>query len=155
MDNRKITRTEFDKLSLDELCERARKSNDDNLVKVLTRDGLVDEAIESLKDRDFGTATNISALLLDDFHNYYTFDGTDMQKPITTKSDIEWIFNITECSCEEITRVITILENALDMLIDRDIEDDNLIAEAKQTYLEKLGTSAEELAHFGIDWENM
>lgn len=62
---------------------------------------------------------------------------------------------ITQHSNENVARIVTILNNALEMLIDRDIEEDNLIAEAKQIYLDELGTTREELIALGIDWDNM
>ncbi len=153
MNERKISRKEFEKLTLEELINRARGFND--YVEIFSREELIAMAIELLQEREFGKANTITIVLEDCFGSYYFYNGASSPKAIVDKSDLEDVYEIIEYSNEDVSRITTILSNALEMLIDRDIEEDNLIAEAKQTYLDELGTTREELIALGIDWDNM
>jgi len=153
MNERRISRKEFEESTLEELINRARGFDD--YVEIFSREELIAMAVEFLQEREFGKANTITIVLEDCFGSYYFYNGASSPKAISDKSDLADVYEIIEHSNEDVARIVTILSNALEMLIDRDIEEDNLVAEAKQIYLDELGTTREELIALGIDWDNM
>lgn len=151
-ENKIITEKEFKDLNFVDLVLRAKQFTD----TVYTYGDMLKEIEDCRRNNENETAEMLSVNLALSSADYFIYDKYLGNKPadILSKEDIKALFLFDKTEPKE-DRLLTLLHSALNMLVDKAIEDDELIVEGKLTILEELGTTNTELKYLGIDFDEI